>query len=110
MIISGGVNIYPAEIECELILHDEVADCAVFGIPDDDWGEQVKAVVEPTSEAAPGDEALAERILQWLEPRLAKFKRPKTIDFVEALPRDPNGKLYKRKLRDPYWQARDRAI
>ena len=110
MIISGGVNIYPAEIECELILHPEVADCAVFGIPDDDWGEQVKAVIEPTLQAAPGDDALAERILSWLEPRLAKYKRPKSVDFVAELPRDPNGKLYKRNLRDPYWADRESAI
>lgn len=116
MIISGGVNIYPAEIECELILHPDVGDCAVFGIPDDDWGEQVKAVVQldPRCALASGDEAeaqaLAGRILAWLEPRLAKYKRPKSVDFVEELPRDPNGKLYKRSLRDPYWEGRERAI
>ena len=110
MIISGGVNIYPAEIECELILHPDVDDCAVFGVPDDDWGEQVKAVIQPAPAAAPGDPALAEAILTWLEPRLAKYKRPKSMDFVAQLPRDPNGKLYKRTLRDPYWEGRDRAI
>src|SRR5262249_51122004 len=109
MIISGGVNIYPAEIEAALQGHPAVADAAVFGVPDDDWGEQIKAVVEPGPAAPPGP-ALAEEILANCRARLAAFKCPKTVDFTAALPRDPNGKLYKRKLRDPYWQGRDRAI
>jgi long-chain acyl-CoA synthetase len=109
MIISGGVNIYPAEIEGVLITHPKVRDVAVFGIPDDDWGEQVKAVVELQSDAAPSV-ALVEEIRGFLGDKLAKHKIPKTIDFVEALPRDPSGKLYKRKLRDPYWQGRERQI
>jgi long-chain acyl-CoA synthetase len=109
MIISGGVNVYPAEIEAVLTGHPAVADVAVFGIPDDDWGEQIKAVIElsPTSPAGP---ALAEELLSYCRGHLAAFKVPKTIDFTAALPRDPNGKLYKRKLRDPYWQGRERAI
>lgn len=107
MIISGGVNIYPAEIESVLIGHPKVLDVAVFGIPDDDWGEQVKAVVEPKGEVTPG---LEQEILEWAAPRLAKYKRPRTVDFVDELPRDPNGKLKKRLLRDPYWEGRDRAI
>lgn len=109
MIISGGVNIYPAEIEAALLAHGKVGDAAVFGIPDDDWGEQVKAVVEPAPGVAPGA-ALAQEILAFLGERLAKFKIPKSIDFTDALPRDPNGKLYKRKLRDPYWVGREKAI
>jgi long-chain acyl-CoA synthetase len=109
MIISGGVNIYPAEIEAVLSGHSGVADAAVFGIPDDDWGEQIKAVIEPAPGMAPGPE-LAADILSFCRERLATFKCPKTIDFTALLPRDPNGKLYKRKLRDPYWQGRDRAI
>jgi long-chain acyl-CoA synthetase len=109
MIISGGVNIYPAEIEGVLITHPMVRDVAVFGIPDDDWGEQVKAVVELHGGTS-GTPALAEEIRGFLNDKLAKHKIPKTIDFVEALPRDPSGKLYKRKLRDPYWQGRDRQI
>jgi long-chain acyl-CoA synthetase len=109
MIISGGVNIYPAEIEAVLLAHPEVADVAVFGIPDDDWGEQVKAVVQPAGSATPGA-ALAAAITDYASARLAKYKLPKTIDFVAEMPRDPNGKLYKRKLRDPYWAGRDRAI
>jgi long-chain acyl-CoA synthetase len=109
MIISGGVNVYPAEIEAVLHGHPAIADVAVFGIPDDDWGEQIKAVVEPSPLSAPSA-ALAEEILAYCRERLAAFKVPKTLDFTPSLPRDPNGKLYKRKLRDPYWQGRDRAI
>jgi long-chain acyl-CoA synthetase len=109
MIISGGVNIYPAEIECELITHPEVADCAVFGIPNDDWGEEIKAVVEPIEGVAP-DDALVARLYAFCRERLAGYKCPRSIDFTDALPRDPNGKLYKRRLRDPYWEGRERAI
>jgi long-chain acyl-CoA synthetase len=109
MIISGGANIYPAEIESVLIMHPKVADVAVFGIPHDDWGEEVKAVVEPIEWDEAGDELEAE-ILAWSTDKLAKYKTPRSIDFVEELPRDPNGKLYKRKLRDPYWEGRERAI
>jgi long-chain acyl-CoA synthetase len=109
MIISGGVNIYPTEIESVLLAHPKVADVAVFGIPDPDWGEQVKAVVEPAAGVAP-DQALADDILAFCGARIAKFKCPKSVDFVAAMPRDPNGKLYKRKLRDPYWAGRERAI
>jgi long-chain acyl-CoA synthetase len=109
MIISGGVNIYPAEIEAALSAHPAVADVAVFGIPHPDWGEEVKAVVEPALGIDPG-EALTSELMAFLDGRIAAFKRPRTIDYVEALPRDPNGKLYKRKLRDPYWAGRDSAI
>ncbi len=109
MIISGGVNIYPAEIEGELLSHPKVADAAVFGIPHDDWGEEIKAVIEPAPGVEPGD-ALAGELLAHCRERLAKFKLPRTIDFVAEMPRDPNGKLYKRKLRDPYWEGRERAI
>jgi long-chain acyl-CoA synthetase len=109
MIISGGANIYPAEIENVLLGHPKVVDAAVFGIPDDDWGEQVKAVVQPVDGVA-GTPELAAEILAWCEGRLAKFKTPKSIDFTDEMPRDPNGKLYKRKLRDPYWEGRERAI
>ena len=109
MIISGGVNIYPAEIEGALIEHESVVDCAVFGIPDDDWGEQVKAVIELKA-GEKGTPALVESILSFCKVRLATYKCPRSIDFIDALPRDPNGKLYKRRLRDPYWVGRDRAI
>ena len=109
MIISGGVNIYPAEIESVLLTHPKVGDAAVFGIPHEDWGEEVKAVVEPAEGVEPGP-ALADELMAFCRERLARYKLPKTIDFVAELPRDPNGKLYKRKLRDPYWEGRERAI
>jgi long-chain acyl-CoA synthetase len=102
MIISGGANIYPAEIEAEIIMNPRVADVAVFGVPDEEWGEQIKAVVQPAAGVAPGDE-LAADILARLEGRLARMKWPKSIDFADELPRDPSGKLLKRRLRDPYW-------
>ena len=109
MIISGGANIYPAEIESVLLTHPKVGDAAAFGIPHADWGEEVKAVVEPAAgiEAGP---ALAEEILAFCRDKLAKYKTPKSIDFIAEMPRDPNGKLYKRKLRDPYWAGKERAI
>jgi long-chain acyl-CoA synthetase len=109
MIISGGVNIYPAEIEGVLLTHPKVGDAAVFGIPHPDWGEEVKAVVEPAPGVAP-DEDLRDDLFSFCGGRLAKFKTPKSIDFIAEMPRDPNGKLYKRKLRDPYWGGRERAI
>lgn len=109
LIISGGVNIYPAEIENELAVHPKVADVAVFGVPNPDWGEEIKAVVRPADGVTPSDELTTE-LLAFAAERLAKFKLPKTIDYVDELPRDPNGKLYKRKLRDPYWAGHERAI
>jgi long-chain acyl-CoA synthetase len=109
MIISGGVNIYPAEIEKELHACPGVADVAVFGIPHQDWGEEVKAVIQPEDGVA-ADDALRERVWAFCKDRLAKYKTPKTIDFIAEMPRDPNGKLYKRKLRDPYWEGRSRQI
>jgi long-chain acyl-CoA synthetase len=107
MIISGGVNIYPAEIEAVLIEHPAVVDCAAFGIPDDDWGEQVKGVIQLAETAL---ETKADEVLAFCRERIAGYKCPKSIDIVAELPRDPNGKLYKRRLRDPYWAGRDRAI
>ena len=109
MIISGGANIYPAEIEAEIIMHPKVADVAVFGIPDEEWGEQVKAVVEPEEGVTPGPELAAE-ILASLEGRLSRMKWPRSIDFIDEMPRDPSGKLIKRRLRAPYWEGHDRTI
>lgn len=109
MIISGGANIYPAEIENVLLTHPKVADAAVFGIPHDEWGEQVKAVIEPAPGVGAGQQ-LADEILAYCADKLARFKTPKSIDFIAEMPRDPNGKLSKRKLRDPYWAGRERAI
>lgn len=109
MIISGGANIYPAEVENELLVDPRVADAAVFGVPDDEWGEQVKAVIEPAAGCAP-DEALAAGIIASLDGRLARMKWPKSVDFIAEMPRDPSGKLNKRRLRDPYWEGRESAI
>jgi long-chain acyl-CoA synthetase len=107
MIISGGANIYPAEIENVLLGFPKVGDAAVFGIPHEDWGEEIKAVIEP-AEGVEASPQLAEEILEYCSTRLARFKTPKSIDFTDAMPRDPNGKLYKRKLRDPYWEGREK--
>ncbi|GHF58827.1 acyl-CoA synthetase [Streptomyces mashuensis] len=109
LIISGGVNVYPAEVESVLLAHPGVADAAVFGVPDDDWGEEVKAVVEPAPGHEPGP-ALAAAVLGHCARHLAGYKRPRSVDFVAELPRDPNGKLYKRRLRDPYWEGHDRPV
>ncbi len=109
MIIAGGVNIYPTEVESVLLTHPKVGDAAVFGIPNEDWGEEVKAVIEPVEGVAAGPE-LAEEILAFCQQNIARYKCPRSIDFVDVMPRDPNGKLYKRKLRDPYWKGRERAI
>jgi long-chain acyl-CoA synthetase len=105
MIISGGVNIYPAEIEGVMAAHANVVDVAVFGIPDDDWGEQVRAVVELKEPSADD----AESIRVWCLERIAKFKCPKTVEVIDEMPRDLNGKLRKRKLRDPFWEAHQAA-
>ncbi|MEZ5142436.1 MAG: AMP-binding protein [Acidimicrobiales bacterium] len=109
MIISGGVNIYPAEIEGVLVTHPAVADAAVFGIPDDEFGEQVKAAVELLEGYDPSD-ALAEELIAHVREHLAGYKAPRTVDFAPALPRTPTGKLLKRQLRDPYWEGTGRTI
>jgi len=109
MVIVGGVNIYPAEIEGELVQHPAVGDAAVFGVPNPDTGEEIKAVVELLEGWAPGDGTTG-AILEWLRDRIGRQKLPRSIDYTTEMPRDPNGKLYKRKLRDPYWAGRDRAI
>jgi long-chain acyl-CoA synthetase len=109
MIISGGVNIYPAEIEGAFLSCPLVGDVAIFGIPNEDWGEEIKAVIEPAAGvAADGD--LEAQLRAFAEANLASYKRPKSYDFIVEMPRDPNGKLYKRTLRDPYWQGVSRAI
>lgn len=109
MIISGGVNIYPAEIEAVLLGHPDVADVAVLGVPDDEWGEQVKAVIQAKDPARVGD-AFAEELIAFCRERLAAFKCPRSVDFRDQLPRYPTGKLYKRLIRDEYWADRERAI
>jgi long-chain acyl-CoA synthetase len=106
MVISGGVNIYPAEIEAALVAHPAVKDCAAFGIPDEEFGESLCAHVE----LQPGKPATADEIRAYLGQHLAKFKIPKTIVFATALPREDSGKIFKRKLRAPYWEKAGRAI
>ncbi|MBO1361697.1 AMP-binding protein [Acetobacter sacchari] len=106
MIISGGVNIYPAEIEAAICKHPAVQDAAVVGIPDIEFGEQVKAVVE----LKPGASLEKAALLSFVSPLLASYKRPKTVDIVDALPRNTMGKLLKRELRDPYWVGRERQV
>ena len=102
MIVSGGVNIYPQEIEDVLALHPAVSDVAVFGIPEPEMGEQVKAVVQLAPGVTPSPE-VAEEIMAFCRERLANYKCPRSVDFTDALPRGENGKLYKKKLRDSYW-------
>jgi long-chain acyl-CoA synthetase len=102
MIISGGVNIYPQECENLLITHPEVADAAVFGVPNADLGEEVKAVVQPMPGIRPTAD-FAEELIAFCRQHLAHIKCPRSIDFEEELPRLPTGKLYKRLLRDRYW-------
>ncbi len=109
MIISGGVNIYPAEIEQVIQEHPAVADVGVFGIPDDEWGESVKAAIE-LCEGTPASRELGDEILAHARVHLAGYKVPRSIDFEDELPRHPSGKLYIRRLRDRYWQDRDRSI
>jgi long-chain acyl-CoA synthetase len=109
MIISGGVNIYPAEVEQVLIDHPAVADVAVFGIPDDEWGEQVKAAVELVDGVAPSV-ALEAELLGFARAQLAAFKVPRSVDFEDQLPRHPTGKLYTRLLREKYWAGRASAV
>jgi len=106
MIISGGVNIYPAEIEGVLLSHPQVADCAVFGIPDEEYGEAVAAAVQ----RVPGSTVDAAALARFLTAHLARFKVPKVLDFLDDLPRLDNGKIYKRRLREPYWLATGRRI
>ena len=112
MIISGGVNIYPQEAENVLVGHPEVVDVAVFGVPNDDFGEEVKAVVQPRHMPATAEEAaaLSAQLIAYCRSHLADVKCPRSVDFREELPRHPTGKLYKRLLKDEYWAAAGRNI
>jgi long-chain acyl-CoA synthetase len=109
MIISGGVNIYPQECENLLITHPDVADAAVFGVPNEDFGEEVKAVVQPMPGIRPCPD-FAEELIAFCRQHLAPIKCPRSIDFEGELPRLPTGKLYKRLLRDRYWGERRSRI
>ncbi len=109
MIISGGVNIYPQEAENVLITHPKVYDVAVIGVPNEDFGEEVKAVVQPV-DMAEADEALAQELIDYCRSQLSHIKCPRTVDFEAELPRHPTGKLYKRLLKDRYWTGHENRI
>jgi long-chain acyl-CoA synthetase len=109
MIVSGGVNIYPQEAENLLVMHPKLVDAAVFGVPNDEFGEEVKAVVQPADGVATGS-ALEAELIEYCREHLASYKCPRSIEFDRELPRDPNGKLYKRRIRDRYWQGRTSRI
>jgi acyl-CoA synthetase (AMP-forming)/AMP-acid ligase II len=106
MIITGGFNVYPSEVEQVIWGHPAVQDCAVIGTPDDQWGEAVKAVVELNS----GQHVSAEELIALCKEKLGSVKAPKSVDFVDALPRSPVGKVLKKDLRARYWQGRQRTI
>ena len=104
MIISGGVNIYPQEAENALITHPAVMDVAVFGVPNEEFGEEVKAVVQLVDFESAGP-VLAAELMSYAREKISHIKCPRSIDFMEELPRHPTGKLYKRLLKDKYWEA-----
>jgi acyl-CoA synthetase (AMP-forming)/AMP-acid ligase II len=106
MIISGGENVYPAEVEDAVYSHPAVEDVAVIGVPDDKWGEAIKAFVVVKDDV----EVSADDIIRFARTRIAKFKCPKTIDFIDTLPRNPSGKILRRELREPYWKDKTRAV
>ena len=105
MIVSGGENVYPAEVENVLAKHPGVADVAVIGVPDDKWGEAVKAIVVRS-----GPDVTEDELIAFARENLAGYKLPKSVDFAETLPRNPSGKLLKRELREPYWAGVERRI
>jgi acyl-CoA synthetase (AMP-forming)/AMP-acid ligase II len=107
MIISGGENVYPAEVENAIFGHPQVNEVAVIGIPDSKWGEAVKAVVSPK----PGvTEIDTDSVITWAKERIAGFKVPKTVDVIAELPRNASGKILRRELRAPYWEGQDRGV
>jgi acyl-CoA synthetase (AMP-forming)/AMP-acid ligase II len=106
MIVTGGENVYPAEVENAIFGHPDVADVAVIGVPDAQWGEAVKAMVVLKPGATPG----AGSVIAWTRARIAGYKAPKTVDFVAAIPRNITGKILRRELRKPYWEGRDRLV
>ncbi|TMC00815.1 MAG: fatty acid--CoA ligase [Chloroflexi bacterium] len=106
MIVSGGENIYPAELESVLMEHPAVADVAVIGVPDERWGETVRAIVV----RRPGAELTGEDLIEWSRERLAGFKRPRSVDFTDAIPRNPSGKILKRELREAHWADKARQV
>ncbi|HRK71630.1 MAG TPA: AMP-binding protein, partial [Micropepsaceae bacterium] len=106
MIVSGGENIYPAEVENALMAHPAIADAAVIGVPDEKWGEAVKGVVVLKKDA----KADPAEIINFCRSKIAGYKCPKSIDFIAALPRNPSGKILRRELREPYWAGKARRV
>ena len=106
MIISGGFNVYPFELESVLASHPAIADAAVFGIPDDQWGEAVCAQVV----LGQGMEATEDEIIEFMKENLASYKKPKKVEFVDQIPRTLSGKILKRELRKKYWEGRERKV
>ena len=106
MIISGGENIYSTQVEAAIHQHPGVLESAVFGIPDDEWGESVKAVVV----MKPGETATEQEIIDSAAQHLASYQKPRSVDFVDSLPKAPTGKILKRQLRDPYWEAAGKKV
>jgi long-chain acyl-CoA synthetase len=106
MIVSGSENVYPAEIEAVLAAHVDIVECAVIGVPDKKWGETVKAIVVKRDNSALTEDEL----IEWMRDKVAGFKRPRSVDFVDKLPRNASGKLLKRTLREPYWQGLERRV
>ena len=106
MIVSGGENIYPAEVENALMSNEEILDAAVVGIPDDKWGESVKGFVVIAAESSLSED----EIISYSRTQIAAYKCPKSIEFINELPRNPSGKILRRELRDPYWEGIDRKV
>jgi fatty-acyl-CoA synthase len=106
MIITGGENVYPAEVESAIYGHPDVAEVAVIGVPDAKWGEAVKACVVPRD----GREVDPANVIAWARERIAPFKVPKSVDVIPLLPRNPSGKILRRQLREPYWEGRERRV
>jgi long-chain acyl-CoA synthetase len=106
MIVTGAENVYPIEVENVLAEHPDIADVAVIGVPDEKWGETVKAVVVARDGAAIDSDAL----LEWCRERIAGFKRPRSVDVIDELPRNPSGKILKKELRAPYWEGVGRHV
>jgi long-chain acyl-CoA synthetase len=106
MIISGGENVYPAEVENAIHGHPDVFDVAVIGVPSEKWGEEVKAIVQPK----PGSRPDPQDVIRWARERVAAFKAPKSVEFIDAFPRTATGKILRRELREKYWHGRDRKV
>ena len=106
MIVSGGENIYPAEVENALMSNEEILDAAVVGVPDDKWGESTKAFVVLSE----GSTLNSEDIISYTKSKIASYKCPKSVEFIEMLPRNPSGKVLRRELRAPYWEGKDRGV